>query len=280
MLPIVSWIDVIGGFGAGTLFAAIVAWWGTRVLTARARQAERRARSAEHLAEIGSMTGGLAHEIKNPLSTISLNAELLAEAVEDLAMDDEARGRLQRRLGVLRREVERLGDILSDFLDFAGELRLQPQRVDLNELVGELGDFFLPQARARGVSLRVEAAADPVYADVDPQRLKQALLNLMLNATQAMAADQRDGAPPRELMLRTRQARDGRVRVHVTDTGPGIAPEAADRIFRPYFTTKAGGTGLGLPTARRIIQASGGELRFTSEPGRGTDFVIELAGAG
>lgn len=275
-----QWGAALGGLGVGLLAAAGVGWWATRLLTRRARQAEGRARAAEHLAEIGSMTGGLAHEIKNPLSTIAMNTQLLAEAVEELdGLDEQQRGRLVRRAGTLRREVERLGDILSDFLEFAGELRLSPQRTDLNRLVEELADFFLPQAQSQGVRLRVELSPQAAWANVDAPRLKQAVLNLMLNATQAMA-----GTPegtPRELMLRVRQRpRDGRLEVHVTDTGPGIAPETAERIFHPYFTTKAGGSGLGLPTSRRIIQASGGELSYTSELGRGTDFVIGLPGEG
>lgn len=268
--------NMLAGFGAGLLVAAGAGWWATRVLTRRARQAEGRARAAEHLAEIGAMTGGLAHEIKNPLSTIGMNAQLLAEAAEELpSVDEQQRRRLVRRAGTLKREVERLGDILSDFLDFAGELRLAPTRVDLNRLVEELGDFFLPQAESKGVRLRVELAPDQAWAHVDAPRLKQAVLNLMLNATQAMAAAPEN--TPKELMLRVRHhARDGRVEVHVTDTGPGMDDETADRVFHPYFTTKAGGTGLGLPTSRRIIQASGGEMSFTSEVGRGTDFVISL----
>ncbi|MCW5755712.1 MAG: hypothetical protein KIT54_00580 [Phycisphaeraceae bacterium] len=273
-----QWEVALAGLGAGLLIASGAGWWATRLLTRRARQAEGRARAAEHLAEIGSMTGGLAHEIKNPLSTIAMNTQLLAEAVEELdGLDEQQRGRLVRRAGTLRREVERLGDILSDFLEFAGELRLSPQRTDLNRLVEELADFFLPQAQSQGVRLRVELSPQAAWANVDAPRLKQAVLNLMLNATQAMA-----GTPegtPRELMLRVRQRpRDGRLEVHVTDTGPGIAPETAERIFHPYFTTKAGGSGLGLPTSRRIIQASGGELSYTSEVGRGTDFVISLPG--
>lgn len=268
--------NMLAGFGAGLLVAAGAGWWATRVLMRRARQAEGRARAAEHLAEIGSMTGGLAHEIKNPLSTIGMNAQLLAEAVSDLpSVDEQQRGRLVRRAGTLKREVERLGDILSDFLDFAGELRLSPTRVDVNRLVEELADFFLPQAESRGVRIRVELAGEPAWVSGDAPRLKQAVLNLMLNATQAMA--EVSGTLPKELMLRVRRRpRDGWIEVHVTDTGPGMPDDTADRVFHPYFTTKQGGTGLGLPTSRRIIQASGGVLSFTSEEGRGTDFVIEL----
>ena len=271
-----SLTNAVAGFGAGLLLAAGAGWWATRVLTRRARQAEGRARAAEHLAEIGSMTGGLAHEIKNPLSTIAMNAQLLTEAVEDVpGLEEQDRGRLSRRAGTLKREVERLGDILSDFLEFAGELRLHPTRIDLNHLVGELADFFLPQAESQGVRLRVELSPQPAWSSIDATRLKQAVLNLMINATQAMAAAPTEA--PRELMLRVRRRpRDELLEIHVIDTGPGMSSETAERIFHPYFTTKAGGSGLGLPTSRRIIQASGGELTFESEVGRGTDFVITL----
>lgn len=279
-MPVEAWgtpfTNTLAGFGAGLLVAAGAGWWATRVLMRRARQAEGRARAAEHLAEIGSMTGGLAHEIKNPLSTIGMNAQLLAEAVSDLpSVDEQQRGRLVRRAGTLKREVERLGEILSDFLDFAGELRLSPTRVDVNRLIEELADFFLPQAESRGVRIRVELTHEPALVSVDAPRLKQAVLNLMLNATQAMA--DAAGSSPKELMLRVRRRpRDGWIEIHVTDTGPGMPEDTAERVFHPYFTTKQGGTGLGLPTSRRIIQASGGVLSFTSEEGRGTDFVIEL----
>ncbi len=222
------------------------------------------------------MTGGLAHEIKNPLSTIAMNTQLLAEAIDELeGVDAQEAGRLVRRAGTLKREVERLGDILNDFLEFAGEMRLSPSRQDLNRVVEELSDFFLPQAESQGVRLRVELAPDPAWVEIDAPRTKQAILNLMINATQAMAAGESEAS--KELMLRVRPSpREGVIELHVTDTGPCITQETAERIFHPYFTTKAGGTGLGLPTSRRIIQASGGELSFNSELGRGSDFVIKL----
>ena len=271
-----SFANAVAGFGAGLLVAAAAGWWATRVLTRRARQAEGRARAAEHLAEIGSMTGGLAHEIKNPLSTIAMNTQLLAEAIDEVeGVDSQEAGRLVRRAGTLKREVERLGDILNDFLEFAGEMRLSPSRHDLNQVVEELADFFLPQAESQGVRLRVELATEPAWVEIDSTRLKQAILNLMINATQALASA--DAEIAKELMLRVRPLpREGAIELHVPDTGPGITEETAERIFRPYFTTKAGGSGLGLPTSRRIIQASGGELSFTSEAGRGSDFVIAL----
>jgi len=248
---------------------------GRRLLhreTERVRDAERRAREAERLAELGSMTGGLAHEIKNPLSTVLLNAQLLAEGLEDAGLPDEERSRLLRRLDALRREVERLRDILEDFLRFAGRMKLDPHPTDLVALVGELVDFFHPQCEQAEVVLRTQVPDREVRAAVDAPLLKQALLNLMINAVHAMASS---GVPRRELMLRVDHD-GGTARVQVIDTGPGIAPDRLAEIFHPYVSHKAGGTGLGLPVSRRIIEEHGGRLEAFSEEGRGSDFVITL----
>jgi signal transduction histidine kinase len=240
----------------------------------RAREATHRAEESERLAELGSMTSGLAHEIKNPLSTISLNAQLLMEALGEAGMPAEESARLQRRSETLRREVDRLGGILTDFLQFAGRVRLDPQPRDLVKLVDELSDFFHPQCDQAGIVMRLQLPAAPVPVRIDESLTKQAVLNLMINATQAMqgAADRRE---PSELILRV-ETGEGEARIHVIDTGPGIDPEQVRAIFRPYVSTRSGGTGLGLPTTRRIIQEHGGRLEVVSEPGRGSDFVVHL----
>lgn len=223
------------------------------------------------------MTGGLAHEIRNPLSTLALNAELLAEGIEELAAPQEESLRLRRRIDALRRETERLRGILEDFLQYAGELHLERVPADVREVVEELADFFHPQADQQGVRLRADLNGGPLVCDVDVPHLKQAILNLLLNAVQAMS---RSDGGQRELLLRvvSRQLASGEdgACIEVIDTGPGIPAEKLDQIFRPYFTTKAGGTGLGLPTSRRIIEAHGGQMEVHSEPGRGTAFTIFL----
>jgi len=268
------------GLVVGALSAGAIALWAFKTQSARIRSAERRARSAERLAELGAMTGGLAHEIKNPLSTVGLNAQLLSEGIEELAITEEEKGRLVRRVQSLRREVERLRGILTDFLQFAGELRLDRKPADLNTAVEELVDFFLPQAEKNGVRLRSELPPGPLTADVDVAHVKQAVLNLLLNATQAMTSEPTEGGRPRELIVRTNRTIDAEKRpvahIHVIDTGPGMTQETIAKIFRPYFTTKSGGTGLGLPTARRIVEAHEGRLEVHSEPGRGTDFCLTL----
>ncbi|MEQ8769960.1 MAG: ATP-binding protein [Phycisphaerales bacterium] len=264
--PIVTF--VLGVAGAGLIARLVLA----RAI-ARTRDAERRARASEHLAEVGAMTGGLAHEIRNPLSTIGLNAQLLAEAVRDLGIPDAERARLARRTDALRHETERLGGILQDFLEFAGEMRIDPRPIDLRDLVNDLVDFYTPQAEASRVRLRADLPAGPVPAHADEGHVKQAVLNLVINAAQAMASMTGDG--PREIIIRAHST-PGYAQLHVTDTGPGIDEATLARMFEPYFTTKSGGTGLGLPTSRRIVGAHGGHMAVHSEPGRGTDFVITL----
>ncbi|GMV25281.1 MAG: hypothetical protein AMXMBFR58_13120 [Phycisphaerae bacterium] len=270
----------MAGLATGAIVSALVARWTLRRIIRRIRAAERRARDAERMADLGSMTSGLAHEIKNPLSTIGLNAQLLAEGIDDAGLDEETRGRLSRRIASLRREIDRLRGILTDFLQFAGEVRLNRTPSDFNLAVDELADFFLPQAEHHQVRMRTELSPVPLWADMDVPLVKQAVLNLMLNAVQAMTEPGRSDLSVRELILRSAASHDndGRptVELHVIDTGPGIPPEVQARMFQPYFTTKSGGTGLGLATTRRLIEAHGGRLEFYTQPGKGTDFTIVL----
>jgi signal transduction histidine kinase len=245
----------------------------------RAREAQRRALDSERMAELGSMTAGLAHEIKNPLSTVGLNAQLLAEGINDAQMPEAERERLLRRLDSLSREAERLRAILTDFLQFAGRVKLDARPRDLVQIVNDLRDFFHPQCDQNRIVLRTKLPEQPVPVQVDESLFKQALLNLMINATQAMsdgeAAGSGSAGATGELILKV-EADAAEVRVHVIDTGPGIEPDRLKRIFHPYVSHTAGGTGLGLSTARRIIEEHGGSLVAHSDVGRGSEFVIHL----
>jgi len=276
------------GLDIGLLLAVPVAWLWSQRTARRARQLEQRARAAERLAELGTLTGGLAHEIKNPLSTVGLNIQLLAEDLADAAEltrdtpAGERISRLQRRLDSLQRETTRLREILDDFLRFAGRLELDRVPTDLNALVDELTDFFEPQAREAHINIRTQLNAAPAIALIDESLLKQALLNLLINATQAMTAAREKQTPhggANELIIRTQRARplgQEEIHIHIIDTGPGIPEDVASRIFQPYFSTKRGGTGLGLPTTRRIVEEHGGTITVHGEPGRGSDFTIAL----
>lgn len=257
-----NWLMAAGW--AGSLVMAV----GAAVAVAHRRfvRLERRAQQAERLAELGTLTGGLAHEIKNPLSTVQLNLQLLQE---DLDPHNPAYGRVVSRLATVQRETARLKDILDDFLKYAGKIELERRPVEVNRLLEELVDFFAPQAQLQRVRLRLKRSADEVVMEADPRLLKQAVLNLMLNAVQAM------GEQGGELILSAGRE-DGQVRIDVIDTGGGITPEVQERIFDAYYSTKKGGTGLGLAMTRRIVQEHGGRVALTSEPGKGSDFTLYL----
>lgn len=274
-------IGVVLGAVIATVVCALVSAVVTRRLLTRARRAERSEHEARRLAQLGAMTGGLAHEIKNPLSTIGLNAQLIAEAIDELPIEEAERNRLSRRIDALRREAERLRDILEDFLRLAGSIQLDASRTDLNALVEELADFYAPQAASAGVRMRVELSDPPTVAWADAKHLKQAVLNLMLNAVQVMAGqrDEANAAQPPELILRTESStEDGlpMAALHVIDTGPGIAKEKIEQIFSPYYSMRSGGAGLGLAITRRIVSEHGGRIEVHSEVGKGSDFAIIL----
>ena len=267
----------LSGAGATVVARAPVVFVLLRSADRRARNAEGEARHSQRLAELGAMTGGLAHEIKNPLSTVGLNAQLLIEDLQQAPLDEAERERLVRRVETLRREVDRLAGILTDFLQFAGRVKLAPERRDLRLILEELGDFYHPQCEQSDVILRMQLPDQPLAVSVDKGLFKQAMLNLMINAVQTMAADQREGQSS-ELLIEAERVGD-RVEVTVTDTGPGIDPSMLEEIFHPYVSHRAGGTGLGLPTTRRIIEEHGGRLSAESELGRGTCFRIALPAA-
>jgi len=273
------------GIAVGLLIAIPGAWAFSRRTERKVIELQRQARSNERLAEQATMTRGLAHEIKNPLSTIGLNVQLLQEDAADIeraASDQpaiaEQAGKVRRRLGTLGREAVRLREILEDFLRFAGRIELDKQQTDINALVDELAVFFEPQASEANINLRCQLEANPPTVKADPSLLKQATLNLMINATHAMADAKKDNQPhggANELILRTSRG-PGKVCIHVIDTGPGMTEQVKAQIYKPYFSTKRTGTGLGLPTTRRIVEEHGGELTLHTEPGRGSEFTIEL----
>jgi signal transduction histidine kinase len=226
---------------------------------------ERRTREAERLAELGTLTSGLAHEIKNPLSTVQLNLQLLSE---DLDPRDPHQQRSIHRLEVVQRETGRLREILDDFLRYAGKMELERKPTDLNDLLEELVDFFAPQAQLQRVQLRLRRDPGPLMANIDPKFIKQAVLNLMLNGVQAMP----DGG---ELILSAKQ-QEGQARIDIIDTGSGIPPEAVANIFMAYYSTKRSGTGLGLAISQRIAREHGGSLNVQTEAGKGSDFYLLL----
>jgi signal transduction histidine kinase len=261
----------MGSFAGGLLFGLLSGLALTAIAAVvayrRIERLQRRARQAERLAELGTLTGGLAHEIKNPLSTVQLNLQLLRE---DLDPDDPAHARVHRRLETVQKETSRLRDIVDDFLRYAGRVELNKQPVDVNNLLEDLVDFLTPQAQVQRIQLRLKRAdGGPLVVSLDERQIKQTLLNLMLNALQAMP--QGGG----EVILSARRE-NGMAVLDVTDTGPGIDPAALPQIFDAYYSKKKGGTGLGLAIAKRLVEEHGGRISVTSEVGKGSVFRVAL----
>jgi signal transduction histidine kinase len=220
----------------------------------------------EQYAELAELAGGFIHEIKNHLSTLGLNLQLLGEDFQDPQTHRERRAldRVQR----LQNECQRLVDVSNDFLRFARVKDLEREPTDLASVLEEMIDFFAPTARQASIDIKCYVPADLPRVCLDRDLFKQALLNLMLNAEQAMPGGG-------ELTIQASQA-DGYVCLSLIDTGKGMAPEVVAKVFRPFFSTKPGGSGLGLPTVRKIVEAHGGAIGVQSEVGRGTKFTIRL----
>jgi signal transduction histidine kinase len=216
--------------------------------------------------EIARLAGGLAHEIKNPLSTIRLNMELLAEDFED--PDNPRDRRALAKVQVVQRECERLQQFLDDFLNFAKLRRLNLAPSSLNHQVKRVLDFFAAKAKEGRIEVVDYLASDLPTVMLDREAFHGALLNLVLNAEQAMP----EGG---ELVVRTSATGDG-VALDLIDTGCGMDEKTQEQVFDAFFSTKRGGSGLGLPTTRKIIEAHGGTISVQSEVGRGTQFTIRL----
>lgn len=221
------------------------------------------------VAEMTELAGGLAHELRNPLSTMMVNLKLLAEDLGDTdAAGDDVRRRALKRVDVLRREAERLQSLFDDFLNTTGPCRLNRKPENIHELIRRVASFFEPLALDHGITIEVTGDDAPFIAHVDEKLLNQAILNLVINAQEAMPGGGR-------LVLACHRENNSAV-ISVADTGVGIAPELKDRVMRPFFSTKGTGTGLGLSVARRAIIEHGGELSLDSRPGVGTTFTITI----
>jgi len=225
------------------------------------RRLQEEIRRQEKLAALGGLAAGVAHEIRNPLSSIKGIATYFGERAE---ADSEERQAAE----VMVQEVDRLNRVITELLEFArpSDLRLQP--VELEPLLAHSVKLVEQDARARNIELQLENDSPSPRVLLDPDRFAQCLLNLYLNAIQAMDRGGR-------LTVTSRTA-DGEARIEVSDNGSGIAPEHLNQIFDPYFTTKPSGTGLGLAVVHKLIEAHNGRIKVRSTPGEGTVFSITL----
>jgi len=232
---------------------------------------DRPATDSDTYAELVKLVSELAHEIRNPLSSIRLNMELLAEDVEAITESGSANQMTRRaraKIDLVRQECDRLQKLLDDFLDFSRQEGIDPEPGNLNAEIEQLLDFFQPRADDAGVELVRYLDPELPAVRIDRETFRSAILNLLINATQAMDAGG-------QLMVRTRSSGLG-VMIELIDTGPGMGPETLARVFEAFYSTKQGGSGLGLPTARKIVEAHGGTIDVESAPGRGTKVAIWL----
>jgi signal transduction histidine kinase len=250
--------------GALTLVLLGTAYFAVFWLVRRGQALEQQAAEAERMATIGTLAAGLAHEIRNPLNSLSLNMQMMEEDLGG-ARDDGTR----RLLSLTRSEIGRLERLVTDFLAYAKPRPLDRRRVAAVSLLEDARDLLGAASSVQRAQLRVEDQSLGAWVEVDPQQLSQLLLNLAQNA---LAACQERGRCGR-IALRCR--REGaRVALEVEDDGVGIAPADRERIFDVFYSTRKGGTGLGLAIVQRIATNHGGELEVESTPGEGT--VVRL----
>ncbi|MCC9075514.1 DUF4118 domain-containing protein [Litorilinea aerophila] len=217
-------------------------------------------RRAEHLSALGTLAGGLAHEIRNPLGIIRATAQLLAmecgpEAAESLA--------------IIQKEADRIERFIQELLNYAGESRLQRAPTPVAALLERVAGRLRPLLERYAIACRIHVAAGVSTAWLDGEQMEQALMNLCVNAIQAL-----DG--PGEIQLRASLEGEAWLALEVIDNGPGIAPPDRVRIFDPFYTTKDTGTGLGLSVVQRIVANHGGRITVDSTPGQGTTFTLLL----
>jgi two-component system sensor histidine kinase PilS (NtrC family) len=227
------------------------------------RRMEAQVKRAERLAAIGQMAAGVAHEIRNPLASISGSIELLRKTPQ---LDPDSGALME----IVLREVERLNRLITDLLDYARPRPRVPVPLELGGLLDETVRVFAQDRTAPGVTARYVPPAEggEVQVVADPGQVRQVLWNLLRNAAEAMP----DGG---EVVVALRRG-DGHAEFDVVDTGQGIAPSDQERLFEPFFTTKTRGSGLGLAMVHRIVTEHGGSVSVDSSPGRGARFSVRL----
>jgi signal transduction histidine kinase len=243
----------------------------------RLRQSEREVLRAEQLAAVGQMAAGMAHELRNPLTSIKMLVQgaLAHETLNpaEHGHGEPTSGLSQRDLRILEEEIIRLEGLLQSFLQFARPPKLEPREVDLRGVVDQATRLVTPRAAQRDIRIEWKAPASPILVSVDSGQLTQVLLNLLLNAVDAVPSG---GV----VEMVAGWESDGRLRLEVSDNGTGLPAVLGPRIFVPFVTTKETGLGLGLSICKRIVEAHGGSIAAANRPEGGAVFTILLAPSG
>jgi two-component system sensor histidine kinase HydH len=267
--PVSSPSDLYGEFAEIAFYFAIGGFAGIlldseRSSRRRREEAERRLLRAERLSLIGQMVASIAHEIKNPLGSIKGAVQILCDKTTPESDRKEF-------TAIIEKEVDRLDKVVKDYLTFARPSPASIARIDLNEILRTVIKQMKFQFDEHDISVVFEPE-DIQVINGDPDKLRDLFLNIMLNSLQAMP-----GGGKIEIVCRNKVENSaGRIEARIGDSGPGVAPENLNRIFEPFFSTKAQGTGLGLATARAIVTEHGGSIRVESVEGKGTTFIIDF----
>jgi two-component system, NtrC family, sensor histidine kinase HydH len=235
------------------------------------RSLEKRAADAEALSTMGTLAMNLAHEIRNPLNAAVLQLHLLERDIGKLQIDPDTNSALKNRTEIVGAEIGRLNRLLTEFLDLARPRGISREPVPLGPLIEEVLVLERDTAESFGVRIERDVEAEACTALGDREKLKQVVINLVVNALEAM----KGGGT---LVAKT-SCEAGRALLTIADTGAGIDPSHREEVFEPFFTTKEGGTGLGLSIVRKIVDQHGGDVCLESEKGKGTRVTVRLPAA-
>ena len=256
---------VMGVYGAITLLYLM---WGLVLyrLLQRERAMEKLRENAERMTALGNLAAGVAHEIRNPLNTIALTIQYL-ERLHARSAGVPSTKEIQQNFRLIHNEINRLGNIIDSFINFARPRPVHPESVPVDALLDETFQLFERELQTAGIRLERDVPKG-VEAFVDREGIRQCFINVIKNAVEAME----EGGVIR---VRVAEERDG-VRISFSDSGKGIAPKDVERLFDPYFSTKTNGLGVGLAITKRILMDHGGDIYVESELGRGATFTLIL----
>lgn len=254
------------GIGASIILLIIAFIYVIRLLN-KTRKLEAEAQMADRLAYVGTLASGLAHEIRNPLNAMNMNVQMLEE--ESLGRIAEDGEEFKELLSAIKGEINRLERLVNNFLTYARPQKLTMSESDVNSVVNEVARFLKAEIEQKKIVLELNLDPYVPRVEMDKQQIKQALMNILINSKQVL----KEGG---KIMISTKMGSEGKTLIEIKDNGPGIPQEMKNKIFDIFFSTRGGGTGLGLPIAQKIVEMHGGRIHLRSEPGQGTHFTIYL----
>ncbi len=254
------------GIGASIVLLIIAFGYVIRLLN-KTRKLEAEAQMADRLAYVGTLASGLAHEIRNPLNSMNMNVQMLEE--ESHGRISEGQEEFKELISAIKGEINRLERLVNNFLTYARPQKLIMAENNLNAMVSDVARFLKAEIEQKKIALELNLDPYLPHVEMDEQQVKQALMNILINSKQAL----KEGG---KISIATKMGSEGKTIIEIKDNGPGIPQEMKDKIFDIFFSTRGGGTGLGLPIAQKIVEMHGGWIDLWTEAGKGTHFTIYL----